>query len=567
MNVKFKFYQYQDFYGSDLFKVENVPLSELFKIAQHVDGCVAFNSAGWFKYNFNPNKLGPFWKRSSESDGIYVLTDKLKKGSDASIDLTIINLKRRDDRKKFMKDKLDYIGIKNYQFFEAVDGLTLSPDDKRLHLFDKKNIFRSSKGVIGCALSHYTIIKDLAYGYRDQLLILEDDVNFANNFKEKLESVLESGKDLDYDIIYLGYSSTNRALKDNENTPTIALYDQTKTKAVGGFFGYIMTRSGAKKLMSLFLQRGISWPIDNYCYTDFLLEKHLPDMKIYYTTPRIVRTPWVQGNISRVDTDVQNIRSFFNLSKLSDKQVTFTITSCKRLSLLIRTMDSLLRYCDDIHLVKDWILIDDQSNSEDIHEIKNRYPFMRIVCKKIRDKGHPQSMNILLDMVKTKYAMSWEDDWECTEPFSIMEHIKFMENQNLDQIIMSNIYRGQQRSIKPGFHVYNYNPHHQVKPLLNRQYDRGIEYVESDIEKKMGVNNYWWWPGFSLNPCIWNLSKLKEQVGRFNTDIPVSLFEYDYSVRCHVAGVKVGFRYIKIQHIGTDTSAYVLNKDKRQWDK
>ncbi len=95
----------------------------------------------------------------------------------------LINLKKRNDRLE--KFKLAS-GLKEdeYNLFEAVDGVTLTWNDEINRLF-RNNQFGSSRGVIGCALSHYTLWKQIASTRGELHLILEDDALFVDDWIDK----------------------------------------------------------------------------------------------------------------------------------------------------------------------------------------------------------------------------------------------------------------------------------------------------------------------------------------------------------------------------------------------
>ena len=78
----------------------------------------------------------------------------------------------------------------------AVDGLTLDPNPSLRKLF-KDNDFGNRRGIIGCALSHYNLWQELLVDpVHDYYVVLEDDVTLCDNFKEKLDDVLNKIEEL-----------------------------------------------------------------------------------------------------------------------------------------------------------------------------------------------------------------------------------------------------------------------------------------------------------------------------------------------------------------------------------
>jgi len=245
--------------------------------------------------------------------------------------------------------------------------------------------------------------------------------------------------------------------------------------------------------------------------------------------------------------------------------LTFTITTCKRLDYFIRTMDQLLYYCKDIELVDEWLCIDDNSSETDRNIMRERYPFFKFIMKGIEDKGHARSMNLLLDNVKTDFVMHFEDDWLCSESFCIEDILQLMEDGSYGQIILRKICWGDHDFVKyidnRKLYEYVYNPLHFKKPLLNIEYDRNFDVIDTDYDESM----YWWWPGFTLNPSIFNISTFRS-IGKFNEDIRQELFEYDFARRGYDRGIKIAYINFNIEHIG-EISSYSLNNMKRYYDK
>ena len=104
---------------------------------------------------------------------------------------------------------------------------------------------------------------------------------------------------------------------------------------------------------------------------------------------------------------VKEAEEHFKNSQLIDenKAVTITTTTCKRTDLITRTIDSFLECVLDYKkYVKEWIIIDDNSSEKDRAFMKERYPFIRFIYKDQNNKGHPRSMNMFLDEVKTPYV-------------------------------------------------------------------------------------------------------------------------------------------------------------------
>ena len=98
------------------------------------------------------------------------------------------------DNKIIDKNGLEDIKNKNYKY-----GLSLT------------------MGGIGCAISHYEIIKDISKDNNNNIyIILEDDINFKKNFISNVKEVIKKAPK-DWDIIYIGYWSIKWAISINVN--------------------------------------------------------------------------------------------------------------------------------------------------------------------------------------------------------------------------------------------------------------------------------------------------------------------------------------------------------------
>jgi protein O-GlcNAc transferase len=76
------------------------------------------------------------------------------------------------------------------------------------------------------------------------------------------------------------------------------------------------------------------------------------------------------------------------------------------------------------------------------------------------------------------------------------------------------------------------------------------------------AHSFAYWPGFSLNPGVWDLAKLTAVVSDHHHSFQEDsdLFERIFSLRVWLHGSVV------CDHIGTNASAYVLNGLPRRFD-
>lgn len=262
------------------------------------------------------------------------------------------------------------------------------------------------------------------------------------------------------------------------------------------------------------------------------------------------------------DIITQRINDIVNRCDTLD--ITFTITTCKRWSLFKKTMDSLLLACNDLHLIREFICIDDNSDIYDRILMKLHYPFFKFIFKTPEQKGHAKSLNMLWQHITTTFVMHFEDDWLCHEHFLIKDILQL----RLDHIILRRNCRGEHIAINDRLWKYVYNPKNYCKPFDNKLYD--IEFMtQNNIDPtnffgNSPIDTHWWWPGFSLNPCVFNFSKYKK-IGLFNENIKPLLFEYDFALRCYFNNLETYFTDLYIEHIG-EISSYSLNNTNRDYD-
>jgi GR25 family glycosyltransferase involved in LPS biosynthesis len=214
--------------------------------------------------------------------------------------IKIVNLKHREDRKQRTKKILDDNNIENYEFVEAVYGKDLTLTQEIKDLF-RGNDFGNRKGVIGCALSHFYLWKQLLEDNENSYyIIMEDDIlETCENFKEKLVSQ-------DYvntEVLFLGYHmfSKNRALIKSHG-----IHPLDKNLYIGGFFCYSINKMGAFKLLNYINKNGIKHGID-------YLMKIVPELNSYEIYPQLIFSEWNE-NGKRIDTDIQQDYDSFDFS-------------------------------------------------------------------------------------------------------------------------------------------------------------------------------------------------------------------------------------------------------------
>ena len=322
-NNNFIFISNLDSFGNDIVYLGNKSIDELYVYSLDLTDCICFNTYGYLKNKLN-NNLVQLHNKLYSPDGLYININKLH------LEIICLNLKRRNDRKEIMKKQFEQINIR-YNFFEATDGMELKPSEELTKLF-KNNDFASRKGVIGCALSHKNIWEQLVQEkYKKYYIIFEDDVKLHKKFKEYLIDVQEIMEQLcEWDIIFLGYHTNNNnkylyKFEDFDSDIEIIITEYNADHYIGGTHSYIISKSGAIKILEYIKTNGIVHGID-------YVIKIIPNLIIYQLSKFIVDSDWVQNINSSVDSDIQ--KNFDFLDIYSDENFQY-----------FRGMDS---YSDDI---------------------------------------------------------------------------------------------------------------------------------------------------------------------------------------------------------------------------
>lgn len=262
-----------------------------------------------------------------------------------------------------------------------------------------------------------------------------------------------------------------------------------------------------------------------------------------------------------------NVQTILNRKKNMFPQLTLTMTSCKRLDLFKRTVNSFLNCCLDTHLIDRWICIDDNSSEEDRNEMKRLYPFFEFVFKDLENKGHSRSMNIILDMVKTPYLLHLEDDWSFFAKSNIVSNCLSVikDNDKIGQCLINyNYSETEEQDITGGQLMINNSGDNFI---LHKHSKPGSPEYNSLV--KGLKQNCVYWPHFSFRPSLIQTSTLKE-IGKFNEQ--ASHFEMEYAERYTKAGYTSAFlNRIFCVHTGKLTyesqevkkNAYALNGESQ----
>ena len=258
----------------------------------------------------------------------------------------LINMDKDIDRLKKVTKECDKVNIK----FERFSGVKTS--DLSKNILDKYIPEETQKygtnGMIGCGLSHLFIWQDAVQKNYKNILVLEDDVQFTDDFNKYLQNVIEEVPK-DYDILYLGYKdSICEAPSDCSFNYVYKPIFPLLTHAM------IISNKGLKKLLNLIRK------IDHHI--DWKIAYNVKKLNIYASKKKIVNQIWESSNNSDLSNfpkiinyyldqsyDCNNIpESYeynFQLFKYKDYKITRMTYSIFNLGILANIHTSILLLC------------------------------------------------------------------------------------------------------------------------------------------------------------------------------------------------------------------------------
>jgi len=270
------------------------------------------------------------------------------------------------------------------------------------------------------------------------------------------------------------------------------------------------------------------------------------------------------------DTPKDIVKSLTNSLSTSsnDKNVIITMTTCKRMDLTYRTINSMLYCITDLEkYMAKFLVVDDNSSEEDRTKLLECYPFITLIRKDISQKGHPKSMNIIYNEIQNyKYQFHIEDDWEFFYPCNYIEKcITVLENNpkygqclinrdyGEDQITINNIGGSECKKVVIQSNKEKYYEHRHFK---------GAELQKESM--KCGLANNLYWPHFSFRVGL-TKTEIYSKIGLFNEF--AKHFEMEYAERYTSKGYITTFLdKVYCTHIGRRTYERADNTKKNAYD-
>lgn len=223
----------------------------------------------------------------------------------------LVNLERRKDRyDEFISNASKY----NLEFerFNAIDGNKTINDEfiyeNKKFTYTNNEFYKNNpssvngidnyhqkyfKGAIGCLLSHLEILKIAENNKYSSILILEDDVGFAENFQQKIEK-LSNNFPKEWDMFYLSGSLIKEG-KQFENYSELLSSHTTHSYAVNS--------SAYKTLIKLLIKNIYTKPVDS-CYVSIQ-----PSLKCFIAKPFVTYQLHGFSDIHNSKVDYQSIKN------------------------------------------------------------------------------------------------------------------------------------------------------------------------------------------------------------------------------------------------------------------
>lgn len=207
------------------------------------------------------------------------------------IEAWIINLKDSSLRRKNMQERISALA-KNQIIFHFFDAISFQ-NDKRFELYKKHwncdklcQLYWGrvlTSGEKACFASHYALWQK-CIALDQAILIFEDDIEFKQDFLQKLENIVQSSFEF---VRFLSLAQNSYVRIDDAIV-------QDWSGCVCGTQGYFLTPSAARK----FLKRSQKWicPVDN-----FLDKFYFHGVKSLYCSPYIVEPDGMESCIGLRD--------------------------------------------------------------------------------------------------------------------------------------------------------------------------------------------------------------------------------------------------------------------------
>lgn len=199
---------------------------------------------------------------------------------------------------------------------------------------------------------------------------------------------------------------------------------------------------------------------------------------------------------------------------IKNKKVILTITSYldfekeDKWLALCNAIDSIITYHPNINSFIDFYVVNEYSENPKENwddKIKEKYPYITLIQKSKDLKGQGESLNLILDLIKTyTYWIHWEEAWYCDRTF-IFEAIRIMDSSKITQLQFTkeligdkyNTHWEQLLDMKNCHRMPNNNNY----CIINYDIE---EYPKINLDREFSHNDWMTvkWPLYSIRPSI-----------------------------------------------------------------
>lgn len=208
------------------------------------------------------------------------------------IPIYVINLEHRKDRKDRITKAFKDAGIINYKINKAVNGKDLDVEKLRKDGMIKGDTLK--KGWYGCALSHINIWKQLQNSNDKYALILEDDVIIPKDFPKKINRLISTLENLDFDLFYISSNCFDENNCKKGKYVTGEVYNPKEPDVIAGMQAYVVNKRAVPELLRNVIP--ITFAIDRV-----LMDLSKPTQLDGKTIPSKMKTYIVKENLINVN--------------------------------------------------------------------------------------------------------------------------------------------------------------------------------------------------------------------------------------------------------------------------
>ena len=250
----------------------------------------------------------------------------------------VINLKKREDRKKHIEETYPNLPFIDMEIIQACDGKTPTNNTREMNIEiiqfiqlmkSKNNKFGWFKyGELGTFISHLSIWKKMINENIEKALIMEDDImKFEDDFEPIIKeiSLIENDK---FHIVWLNYQNSNHCNSPTNLGENIYYGKHNMGQGFLGAYGYILSLQGAKYLIQFIEKSFKNQPVYGL---DRFMAHTLSNIDSHYTSKKLIHTP------------IWNVSSKSDSTDISSTDVQIHNQNIKNITAYMNNIKSLLK--------------------------------------------------------------------------------------------------------------------------------------------------------------------------------------------------------------------------------